>query len=220
VAGPLRGITTKELPDDLESKLAYHIAYGEAARLAEMARFDHGWGKDFAAGIGGEPEVIEEEVRSEEATIPLMCSMLLGGARGHRPDSQEGCSWMIIPGERRVSPRWVAVSTRASLEFGGDGSYWRTGVTLINISREGGLVSTEEIIPLGTPVRFRIESPAKTDWIGAIPIRLGGPLQVGIRFVQPCLDDLLLAAMLGVDLASLIIEGGRPPTFADLGFGA
>ncbi len=52
-----------ELPDDLEARLGYRLAYGEAARLAEMARFDHGWGRDFAAGIGGEAEVIEREVQ-------------------------------------------------------------------------------------------------------------------------------------------------------------
>ena len=52
-----------ELPEDLESKLGYRIAYGEAARLAEMARFDHGWGKDFAAGIGGDADAIEKEVK-------------------------------------------------------------------------------------------------------------------------------------------------------------
>jgi hypothetical protein len=32
------------------------------ARLAEMARFDHGWGRDFAAQVGGEAEAIEQEV--------------------------------------------------------------------------------------------------------------------------------------------------------------
>ncbi len=123
---------------------------------------------------------------------------------------------MVIPNERRISPRWVSVNNRAALEFRAGGSNWRTRATLLNISREGALISTEETIPLETPVRFRIESPARTDWIGAIPIRLGGPLQLGIRFVQPCLDDLLLAAMLGIDLGSLIHENGQPLTFADL----
>ena len=53
----------EELPDDLMSRLGYRIAYGEAARLAEMASFDHGWGRDFAAGVGGEADAIEEEVK-------------------------------------------------------------------------------------------------------------------------------------------------------------
>jgi hypothetical protein len=52
----------EDLPRDLMSKLGYRIAYREAARLAEMARFDHGWGRDFAAQVGGEVEAIEREV--------------------------------------------------------------------------------------------------------------------------------------------------------------
>jgi hypothetical protein len=49
----------EELPRDMMSKRGDRIAYGEAARLAEMARFDHRWGRDFAAGVGGEVEWIE-----------------------------------------------------------------------------------------------------------------------------------------------------------------
>jgi hypothetical protein len=53
-------------PDDFrhdpESRVGYRIAYGEAARLAEMATFDHGWGRDFAAGVGGEADDDEKEV--------------------------------------------------------------------------------------------------------------------------------------------------------------
>jgi hypothetical protein len=52
----------EELPRDLESRLGYRIAYGDAARLAEMATFDRGWGRDFAAGVGGEADAIEKEV--------------------------------------------------------------------------------------------------------------------------------------------------------------
>jgi hypothetical protein len=52
----------EELPHDLESRVGYRAAYGEAARLAEMATFDHRWGRDFAAAIGGEADAIEKEV--------------------------------------------------------------------------------------------------------------------------------------------------------------
>jgi len=51
-----------ELSHDLESRVGYRLAYGEAARLVEMAGFDHGWGRDFAAGVGGEADAIEREV--------------------------------------------------------------------------------------------------------------------------------------------------------------
>jgi hypothetical protein len=52
----------EDLPDDFASRLAYRMAYGEAARLAEIARFDHGFGRDFAAQVGGQAEAIEQEV--------------------------------------------------------------------------------------------------------------------------------------------------------------
>jgi hypothetical protein len=41
----------------------YRRAYGEAARLVEIARFDHCFGRDFAAGIGGRVEAILAEVK-------------------------------------------------------------------------------------------------------------------------------------------------------------
>jgi hypothetical protein len=51
-----------ELLHDLESCLQYRIAYGEAARLAEIARFDHAFGRDAAAEVGGAIEAIRAEV--------------------------------------------------------------------------------------------------------------------------------------------------------------
>ena len=51
-----------ELPNDMRSRLGNRIAYGEAARLHEMAAYDHGWGRDFAAGVGGGADATEREV--------------------------------------------------------------------------------------------------------------------------------------------------------------
>jgi hypothetical protein len=50
-------------PIDVGSAMAYRRAYGEAARLIEIARFDHCFGRDFAAGLGGRVEAIHNEVR-------------------------------------------------------------------------------------------------------------------------------------------------------------
>ena len=124
---------------------------------------------------------------------------------------------MPVSLDRRASPRWVAVKNRATLEFqSGDGKQ-RARATLVNISRSGALIVTDEILPLRGTLWFRMESPAKTDWIGVVPVRQDKPHQIGIRFRRPCLDDLLLAAMLGIDLGPTVLEGGRPPTFDDLG---
>jgi hypothetical protein len=75
-----------ELPDDLQSKLGYRIAYGEAARLAEMSRFDHGWGKDFAAGFGGDELDIEAEVtrRLGHGIHPKLIKMAVQDALDNR----------------------------------------------------------------------------------------------------------------------------------------
>jgi hypothetical protein len=41
---------------DPMSCIRYRIAYGEAARLVEIARFDHSWGRDFACRIDNQGE--------------------------------------------------------------------------------------------------------------------------------------------------------------------
>jgi hypothetical protein len=46
----------------------YRIAYGLAARLLEMSRFDHAWGRNFARRI--EPDRIRAEVASQCSTVP------------------------------------------------------------------------------------------------------------------------------------------------------
>ena len=52
----------EELPTDMQSRLGYRIAYGEAARLAEIAPYHHGWGRDFAARVGRDADAIKREV--------------------------------------------------------------------------------------------------------------------------------------------------------------
>ncbi len=46
---------------DPGATVTYRRAYGEAARLVEIVRFDHCFGRDFAAGIGGNVEAIRAE---------------------------------------------------------------------------------------------------------------------------------------------------------------
>ncbi len=64
-------------PNNVGSAAIYRRAYGEAARLIEIARFDHCFGRDFAAGIGGNVEAIRVEVHrrmgreADPATVEL-----------------------------------------------------------------------------------------------------------------------------------------------------
>ena len=118
--------------------------------------------------------------------------------------------------ECRTSPRLVAVKNRSRLEFGMQPDQRRVAATLVNISREGALIVAEEPPVLHQTIWFRMESPAKTDWVAVIPVRLGDLNTVGIRFVTPCSDDLLLAAMLGIDLGPTVMGGPRPESVDDV----
>jgi hypothetical protein len=117
--------------------------------------------------------------------------------------------------ERRISPRVAAVENRSRLEFGISTDHRRVAATLVNISREGALVVAGEPPALHETTWVRMEAPAKTDWVAAVPVRLGASNEVGIRFVDPCPDDLLLAAMLGIDLGPTILGGPRPESVDD-----
>jgi hypothetical protein len=78
----------EDLPDDLQSRLGYRIAYGEAARLAEIARFDHGYGRDFAARVGDQAESIQREVmrRVSPGVHPELVKLAVEDAlEGRRP---------------------------------------------------------------------------------------------------------------------------------------
>ena len=59
-----------ELLHNLKSCLQYRLAFGEAARLAEIAQFDHASGRDAAAQIGGHAAAIRAEVGRRLADIP------------------------------------------------------------------------------------------------------------------------------------------------------
>ncbi|WP_165219316.1 hypothetical protein [Aquisphaera insulae] len=65
----------------------YRRAYGEAARLIEIARFDHCFGRDFAAGIGGRVEAIAAEVvrRMGRAANADLVSLAVRDAVAGRP---------------------------------------------------------------------------------------------------------------------------------------
>ena len=76
-----------ELLPNLESCLQYRLAFGEAARLAEIARFDHASGRDAAARIGGTTEAIRTEVARRLSGIPaeLIALAVDDAIQGRRP---------------------------------------------------------------------------------------------------------------------------------------
>ena len=115
----------------------------------------------------------------------------------------------------RISPRWSAVANDITLELQAGTGSRRVKARLVNISREGALLLSDEIPPAGL-LWMRMESPARTEWVAAVPVRRGPERQVGVRFSRPCEDDFLLAATMGLDFGALIIDGGLPRSFDDV----
>jgi hypothetical protein len=69
------------------SCIRYRIAYGEAARLAEMARSDHSWGRDFAVRIDNHGEKILAKVqrRIRDHDLDVVKEGLEDALAGRRP---------------------------------------------------------------------------------------------------------------------------------------
>jgi PilZ domain len=118
--------------------------------------------------------------------------------------------------DRRVSPRWTAVPNESTLELHTGDGFRRVKARLVNISREGALLITDEASRPSGLLWIRMESPAKTDWVGAIPTRFDESRRLAVRFTTPCEDDFLLAGMLGLDFGPTIFDGGRPQSFDDV----
>ncbi len=78
------------------------------------------------------------------------------------------------------------------------------------------MILSAEPPPLYETSWIRMEEPAKTDWIAAVAVRLGDSDQVGIRFIDPCPDDFLLAALVGVDIGPTLLGEARPLTVDDV----
>jgi hypothetical protein len=48
--------------DDFAAAVLYRLAYGLAADLIEIRRYDHAGGRAFASGVGADPGAIPAEV--------------------------------------------------------------------------------------------------------------------------------------------------------------
>jgi PilZ domain len=111
------------------------------------------------------------------------------------------------PPERRTSPRCVAVENQSRLEFAVPDGSRRIEARLVNISRDGALIVTENPPPYAAPIWLRIESPVKTDWVEAMIVRLGQNREIALQFPRGCPDDVLLAGAIGIDLTSMFLSG-------------
>jgi hypothetical protein len=127
----------------------------------------------------------------------------------------EGRSMTPHPDERRASPRCTVVKNQLSIDFAAPEGPRRIGATLVNISRGGALVVADNPMSRAALVSLRIESPVRTDWVGADVVRFDPNRDIGLHFPQGCPDDLLLASTVGIDLALMVREGGNLTTVSD-----
>jgi hypothetical protein len=74
-----------------------------------------------------------------------------------------------------------------------------TRVILLNICSGGALILMEEKPVLDRPMWIRLEDPLKSDWLEAIPVRIGESHEVEVHFSDPCPRVFLWAATRGKD---------------------
>jgi hypothetical protein len=87
---------------------------------------------------------------------------------------------------------------------------------LVNLSRDGALVVTENPPPCGEPVWLRVESPVKTDWAKAVTVRIGCAREFAVRFPLGCPDDLLMAGTIGINMISSFCDVALSESFGDV----
>ena len=122
---------------------------------------------------------------------------------------------MPHPDERRESRRCDVVNNRSSIHFEALEGRRRIGAKLLNISRDGALVLAEKAMVRAVPLSIRIDSPVRTGWVDAKVVRFGSNREIAVHFPMGCPDDLLLAGMVGIDLASLVRDNAGGTTAFD-----
>lgn len=107
--------------------------------------------------------------------------------------------------DRRATPRETAVVNRVCLEWWAGDQMRRANGRLLNISERGALLVLDSRPPVGQPVWFHVETPARTDDIAARVVRVDGSGEIGLSFSSPCPYDLYLTATLGVNPCGMLV---------------
>jgi hypothetical protein len=106
--------------------------------------------------------------------------------------------------DRRVAPRLPAVANQTRLEWWEGDHGQQATASLVNLSATGALIRSPDRLPVQMLLWLRLESPARSQWIGARIVRREGQDHAGLAFVEPCPYDFLHAATLGIDLGNLL----------------
>jgi hypothetical protein len=116
----------------------------------------------------------------------------------------------MIPIERRKHPRHETIPNVAVLDWGTmttcDGG---NVARMMDISRGGARLATDEPLPQGQPLWLRLEVPITTPWVAARLVRREEHGRVGVRFEGDAPEELMLAATLGIALDFRVAPGLR-----------
>jgi hypothetical protein len=117
---------------------------------------------------------------------------------------------MPVAKDRRPWPPLDAVRNRSRIRFESPSGPRRAAAILVNVSPEGALIVTTEPPAPDQRIWLRIEEPVKTGWVAAVAMCHSGGNEVGLRFLGPRPDGLLLAALLGIDVGPDPLCGRGP----------
>jgi hypothetical protein len=106
---------------------------------------------------------------------------------------------MIPARERRAAPRQTTPANRAWVQIMQWTGRRMVRARLINLSRDGALIRTEEPPRFAGKVWIRLAEAPEVGWLAAQAVRFEGSNEVGIRFGRRCPPAFLSQAILGVD---------------------
>jgi hypothetical protein len=98
------------------------------------------------------------------------------------------------PGERRRSPRYLAVDNWASLIWREGGRTRMSPARLLNRSSVGAFIVADEVPRPEDAAWLRLEEPAPTAWVKARVARRAGARKAGLDFLEHCPYDFFTSA--------------------------
>ena len=102
--------------------------------------------------------------------------------------------------DRRACPRFPVVENRARLDWGDSDGFQVVDARLVDISRGGAALETEQPLPVGDPVWFCLDPDGRALGVGARVLgcqRDWLEYRVRLRFDEPCPEPLLRLAIRG-----------------------
>ena len=152
---------------------------------------------------------------SDPLLVPGSVVSVAGGAADPDCSASEEMGFesaeQVGKGYRRREPRFVANENRIWLQWWQNGEYLGQPARLVNVSRNGAMIVSWNLIPKHQRIRIYLEEPAHEVGVNAIVLDLvegtKGMHQLRLRFITPCPDGFIEAAANGFEAW---LAGQRP----------